>query len=414
MAEERRFFYGWVIVGCALTALLVTNGLTIGGLTVFDEALLKAFGWSRGSLKFRDLLQFGVAGLLAPLAGALADRFGVRSLMLFGAALMSGGFVLYSRIQSAGDMYGIHLLFAACLASCGLAINVLLVSRWFVARRGFAIGLTLVGTSLGGILFPPLNTTLIAELGWRSAFLTVSVLPALLFFLILFLVRESPASMGEKALGAEPLGSPGGPAPALTGMDYGPALRTGAFWVIALSAMMTFYSILGVSAHLFLHLRGLGFDPPAAARGISTLFLMGLVGKFLFGWLGDVMDRKLVFVANLGVMFAGSLCLASMKPAAFWPFLVLFGVGWGGLYTMLQLLTVDCFGLKSAGKILGTIVTLDAIGGGLGPWVTGVLYDRTGSYALPFAVVCGLIFLALLAGATLRVPRPGPPNRPDL
>ncbi len=407
MAEPRRFFYGWVIVGLALTALLVTNGLTIGGITVFDEVLLKEFGWSRGSLKFRDLLQFAVAGLLGPLAGALADRFGVRPLMLFGAALMAFGFVLYSRIQSAGDMYGIHLVFAVCLASCGLAINVLLVSRWFVARRGTAIGLTLIGTSLGGILLPPVNTALIAGLGWRSAFLTVSVLPALLLLLILALVHESPVSIGERPLGATGPPAPGA-ASVIAGMDYGAALRTPAFWVIALAAMMTFYCILGVSAHLFLHLRSLGFAPAAAARGISTLFLMGLVGKFLFGWLGDTMDRKLVFVVNLGVMFAGSLCLASMKPAAFWPFLILFGVGWGGLYTMLQLLTVDCFGLKSAGKILGTITTLDAIGGGLGPWVTGVLYDRTGSYALPFAVVCGLIFLALLAGATLRVPRAEP------
>lgn len=146
------------MVGLALTALLVTNGLTIGGLTVFDEVLLKEFGWSRGILKFRDLLMFGGAGLLGPLAGALADRFGVRPLMLFGSALMAGGFVLYSRIQSAAEMYGIHLIFAACLASCSLPINVLLVSRWFVAKRGTAIGLTLIGTSLSGILMPPLNT----------------------------------------------------------------------------------------------------------------------------------------------------------------------------------------------------------------------------------------------------------------
>jgi len=398
-----KFFYGWVIVGLALTALLVTNGLTIGGLSVFDEVLIKEFGWTRGSLKFRDLLLFAGAGLLGPLAGALADRFGVRPLMLFGSALMAGGFVLYSRIQSAADMYGIHLVFAACLASCGLAINVLLVSRWFVAKRGTAIGLTLIGTSLGGILMPPVNTALIARLGWRGAFLAVSVLPALLFVVVAALVRESPASIGQAPLGS---GAPGGgPASPPPGVDFRPALRTRSFWVLALSAMMTFYCILGVSAHLFLHLRGQGVAPLAASGGISALFLMGGAGKFLFGWLGDVMDRKRVFVMNLGVMFAGSLCLASMSKAAFWPFLVLFGVGWGGLYTMLQLLTVDCFGLKAAGKILGTITLLDAIGGGLGPWVTGVLYDRTGSYAVAFAAVSVLIFLALLAGATLEVPR---------
>lgn len=407
MAGEGRLFYGWVIVGLALLALLVTNGLTIGGLTVFDEVLLKEFGWSRGSLKFRDLLQFGVAGLLGPLAGALADRFGVRPLMLFGAALLGTAFALYARIGSLGAMYGIHLLFAVALATCGLAINVLLVSRWFVAKRGTAIGLTLVGTSLGGILLPPLNYALIQSLAWRNAFLAVAALPLALVALVFFLARESPAAMGLEPLGSATGGSSGSGV-AASGMDFVPALRTWSFWVLALSAMMTFYSILGVSAHLFLHLRALGFEPAAAARGIGALFAMGLLGKFVFGGLADILDRKLVFVLNLTVMLLGSLCLASLRPSLFWPFLVLFGFGWGGLYTMLQLLTVDCFGLKAAGKILGAITVLDALGGGLGPWVTGVLYDRTGSYQLSFTVVSGLILLALATGATLRVPRGAP------
>jgi sugar phosphate permease len=411
MPDKGGLFYGWTIVGCALLALLVTNGLTIGGLTVFDEVLIKEFGWSRGRLKFRDLLQFGVAGLLSPLAGGLADRFGVRPLMFFGSLLMSAGFALYSRIDSLAGMYGIHLLFAVCLASCGLAINVLVVSRWFVHRRGTAIGLTLVGTSLGGILMPPLNTWLVSSLGWRNAFLVLAGLPVLLFLVLLALVKESPADLGVPPLGAAPVSA--GQAYAPEGMEFKDALKTWSFWVLAVSAMMTFYCILGVAAHLFLHLRGQGLEPAAAARGISLLFGMGLLGKFSFGWLGDVMDRKTVFILNLGVMLVGSLCLASMRASLFWPFLFFFGFGWGGLYTMLQLLTVDCFGLKAAGKILGMITVLDAIGGGLGPWITGVLFDRTRSYALPFAVVAGLVFLALLAGLTLRVPQSQPAAAPS-
>ena len=82
--------------------------------------------------------------------------------------------------------------------------------------------------------------------------------------------------------------------------------------------------------------------------------------------------------------------------------MVLFGLGWGGLYTMLQLLTIENLGLRAAGKILGTITVLDAIGGGLGIWLTGLLYDRTGSYQLPFAVLVVLITLAMFAATQVR------------
>ncbi len=210
-------------------------------------------------------------------------------------------------------------------------------------------------------------------------------------------------------MGLDPLGSFAGtssPSAALSGMSYGGALRTWTFWAISLCAMTTFYSILGVQSHLVLHLRGLGFAPAAAAGGLSLMYVAGLVGKFLFGYLADILDRKMVFVGNVAVMLLGSLCLSSMNPALFWPFVILFGFGWGGLYTLLQLLTMDSFGLKAGGKILGTITVLDAFGGGLGPWVSGVLFDKTGNYQASFLVVSGLIAVALLIALTLRIPAP--------
>jgi MFS family permease len=392
----------WTIALSALVILLVTNGLTISGITVFDESLLTTFGWDRGALKFRDLLQFALAGAVAPLSGALADRFGMRRLMLFGAVLLSVCFVLYSRVGSLGEIYAIHLLFGLVLACCGLIVVIMLVSRWFVARRGTAIGIALVGTSLGGVILPQVGARLIVALGWRSALLSLALLPLALVVLILLVVRDSPEKVGLRALGAEEIAK-GQPAPPLTGMDYGAALRTGKFWILGLCAMLTFYCILGAQAHLVLHLRGLGFEPLAAARGLGYLFFMGLIGKFLFGTLADILHRKAVFLGNLAVMFVGSLCLASMSPGLLWPFFVLFGVGWGGIYTLLQLMTVEIFGLKATGKILGTITVLEALGGGLGPWITGVLYHETGSYRSAFGLISGLVLLALIAASLIRI-----------
>ena len=107
-----RVFYGWIIAAMAMLALMVSNGIVIPGITVFDGALLEEFEWSRGTLKFRDLLTFAGAGLLAPLAGALADRWGTRRLMLFGFLLLTGCLFGYGRIASASQMYAIHTLYA--------------------------------------------------------------------------------------------------------------------------------------------------------------------------------------------------------------------------------------------------------------------------------------------------------------
>lgn len=401
--------YPWIIPFTTMFTLFVTNGIPIGGLSVFDEPLLNEFGWSRSALKFRDLLTFGTAGLLGPLAGALADKLGVRRLMLFGSVLLAISLFFYAHIQSAMQMYLIHLGFALTVVFAGLIVNVMLVSRWFEYKRGTAVGLTLIGTSLGGIVLAPFGNFLIQNFGWRRAFQIEIALPILLILVILFVMRDAPEQMGlapyrkpepeARSVGAQAAGAAPGELP---GLSYAAAMRTGTFWALAAVAMTTFFSILGVSAHLFLHLRDLGITPEKAAMGISLLFTFGLAGKFIIGLMADMMDHKWLFLVNLTVMFVGSLCLASMSVVLFWPFLILFGLGWGGLYTLLQVLIVDTFGLKASGKILGTITVLDAIGGGLGPFVIGYLFDTTGNYFIPFTVVACLIFVAMICATMVR------------
>jgi MFS family permease len=395
-----KVFYGWVVTGCAFFALAVTNGLTFSGITVFDESMLREFGWTRGTLKFRDLLTMALAGVLSPLAGALADKYGVKWLMVGGATLLTVALVLYGFIGTAAHMYAIHTLFAVVLATCGIVMAVILVSRWFVKNRGTATGLAMVGTSLGGAVFPAVGASLVGIYGWRTSLMLFAVAPALLLVVLLTLLRERPSDMGLAPLGA---GTPSQAAVAAGGMEYRDALRTPVFWMIAAAGMMTFYCILGTSAHVFLYLRGLGVPVAEAARGLSWLFVMGLIGKFVFGYVADRLPHKTVLVINVGIMLAGSLALASMRPGGFWPFVVLFGLGWGGIYTMLQLLTIDAFGLKAAGKVLGTRTVVDALGGGLGPWLTGILFDRTGSYQVPFMVISGLVALTFVTAALLRV-----------
>jgi MFS family permease len=397
-------FYGWWgIVLPAFLIIWVTNALTLAGMNVFDGKLLAELGVERGPLKFGDTIQLLVSGALAPVGGWLADRYGVRPVMTGGVLLLAGALYGLSIVDSLAGVYAMRALMGGALAGAGLVICVTIVSRWFVARRGLALGLMLSGTSLGNAVIPQLNAALIAEHGWRGAFAIVCIIPLLLLPIILFVIKEWPDRIGLKALGAE-AASAGVDPRLLGGYEFGAAIRSRNFWLIGIAAFCTFYSILGLSNNLYLHMSDLGFAPAEAARAYFPLFVMGLVGKISAGALADLLPRKAVFAGCLALMFSGALLLATLDPALVTPSLYLFGLGWGGNYTMLQGLVADVFGARSLGRILGGITVLDATGGALGPWITGALFDVTHSYRIGFSVIVVLIAVSLAAILCVRLP----------
>ncbi len=479
-----RFYYGWVIAFTAFMILTVSNGMTLTGPTVFDELIideLSAIGIVNelneahgievdpqalralaedgriragvpalrellaaegvvleeaelralidrgvvtvGALKLRDLITLFSAGLLGFFAGALADRVGVKPLMVAGMLLLTVAYWYYGQVQSLRDVYIVHFLFGVLLTLAGLIVNVILVSRWFVRKRGLAIGIALAGTSIGNAVLPPLNAWLLNFGDWREVFTWVAVLPLVMIPLIILLVRNQPPanSTGAAAKAAA--------AATQYGMTLGEALRSRNFWMLAGLAMCTFYSILAMGTHTFLFMREEGYSVMVASSGSSILFVGGLVGKLISGHLAETLGRQRVLLVGLGLMFSGVLCIvltsAVHSPQLLWIGLGLFGFGWGGIYTLIQLLCADLFGLKSLGKIVGAITVLDTFGGGLGPFVTGLLYDSSGSYFLPFVVITILLAVAILCGVLLRTdvvdkmrppgerePAPGPPAGP--
>ena len=401
MTNQVKHYFPWVIAILASLALMTSNGMSISGLSVFDESLLNEFGWNRGELKFRDMVTLGVTGIAAPFLGVLLDRYGVRACMIVGWILLGGAYYLYSQISNLSDLYFVHVILGVVLILCGLNAGVILVSNWFVEKRGTAIGIALVGTSLGGAIFPQYGTAMIKAFGWSQAYLSEMVFPVILLLLTIFMIRSKPADKGMLPYGGT---VEAGTSHTDEGMEYGAALKTVSFWALATIASATFYSVLGVQAHIFLHMRDMEFSVQTATNAISLFFLCALVGKFVFGLIADMIGPKRVFYLNITVMFAGAVALATMKPALLWGSVVAFGLGWGGVYTVLQLSAINCFGLKAAGKILGTITVMDAIGGGLGIWLTGVMYTNNQSYQLPFMIFCGLILVALVAITQVRYP----------
>jgi MFS family permease len=389
----------WLIAFIGLFILMITNGLTATAISVFDESLINEFGWSRGELKFRDFLNFAVVALFAPLGGLMLDRFGARRLLMLGCVVLASAYFAYSRLEGLMQMYAIHVAFALTLLTAGTMVVIVLVSSWFVEKRGLAIGIALLGTSAGSFILPPLNAELIARLGWRQTFAVEALFPLVVLVVVALFVRNSPADYGRKAFGVQD----GAADPRTVGLDFGQAIRTRSFWAIGISGFLIYYSILALFSHMFLHMRDLGYEPRVAASALSLLSVVAMVSKLGSGWLADRIDRHKVFMGCLFIMLAGVACLATLKAGAWvWTAVVLIAAGWGGLFTLYNMLTVNNFGLKAIGKINGSVSSMESFGGGLGIWLTGKLFDDFGSYQVPFLVLLGCVALGLLIGTQIR------------
>jgi MFS family permease len=400
-----RFYGWWGIVFATFLIIWITNGLTVGAITAFDKSLLELLGVSQGQLKFGDTIMLLTTALITPLSGWVADRFGVRPVMAFGVVALAAAFYGIGQVETLTGMYWLRFVMGIALSCAGLAICVVVVSRWFIGQRGLALGLMLAGTSLANAALPQLTTQLIAADGWRTAATWVGLAPMLLLPLIFFALKEWPST-----LGLQPYGSVAQRADkSLLGaeLSYADIIRRKEFWLIGLAAFATFYCILGVSYNLFRHAGLLGIAPQQASLYFFPLFLGGLLGKFASGLLSDHFGRKPTWIINLMLMMAGAGVLCLNDAGSLLIATSLFGLGWGGNYTLLQAVAADAFGARSLGRVMGAITVLDAGGGAIGPWITGLLFDRYGNFVAAFGVMVALIGFAIAMALLLRsAPRP--------
>jgi MFS family permease len=400
-------FYGWwAIVPAVFVILLVSNGLTVGGIAAFDPTLIRELGVSRAEVKLGDGIQLGVTAILTVLTGWLADRYGVRVVMVFGCVALAWGFFSLGDVRSLADLYWSRFWMGLGLSGAGLAICMVAVSRWFALRRGLALGVVLAGTSLGNALFPWIFTRLIAAEGWREASAWAGWMLLGTVAVVLLVVREWPDRMGLKPYGADALAAAGAADVSGPELSYRQILARREFWLMSVAAFATFYSILGVNNNMILHMQALGVRPELGALIALPLFLAGLIGKLASGWLTDLYGRKPVWIASLTLMLAAALMLSTMMAVLVPVAAVVLGLGWGANYTLLQAVAGDVFGTRSLGRVMGAVTVLDAGGGALGPWITASIADATGDYQAAFGVVAALVALAWLCARALDVPTP--------
>jgi len=401
LANRLPFFYGWSILFAAGSSMVVRNAAASLTLAVFIFPMSEDLGWSRSLIAGAASFGALVAMVVSPITGWAMDRYGARviltvSIIALGISTMSLAWVTAPIAFYLAYGTG-RVLFASPL-NIGCSV---VVSRWFVKKRGKATGMLFMSHSLGMITFPLLAGLVIKYRGWEDAWL---MLGALVFVLALgpvsMLVRQDPESMGllpdGDLIDQSNESQDETPAAEEASWTLREAMHTPTLWLLAVSTGALYLLQSGTNIHqaAFFLDQGLGVGVSAASISMNAVFT-GL-GSLFWGWVVDRVPVRYTY-AGVALMMAAALVLFTMADTVIEALIVasIFGTAVGGILVVPVVAYANYFGRGSLSTIRGVTEPFVSLGQAIGGLFSGVIFDVTGSYKLAFVV------LAIVGFATI-------------
>jgi sugar phosphate permease len=399
------FFYGWVVLGCICLAGFARQGPAVAVLSVFVVPMTDAFGWSRTEMSGAVSLGGVLAAFISPLLGPVLDRRGARLILCL--AVLGTGFATMA-LSLTQSLLAFYLLF--CFArmvwagpfDLGLygALN-----NWFVARRALATSIATLAQISGLVALPIIAQLAMRGGDWRQGWLAIGATVLIVGFVpVWLLLVRRPEDVGlvpdRIVVGASP-------AALEPRFSRAQAIRTRAFWLLSLYTVLVYPVQAGVSLHQAPHLIERGLSPIVAATVISFFSAMSAVASFGVGFLPRRWPVRYPMLLSAALLSAGSFGLIGVGSARD-AYLAagLFGLGIGGILTLLPMAWADYFGRQSYGAIRGVALSLQVLAQAVGPLLSGALRDWTGNYVDSLMVFA--ILAALAAAAALAARRPVP------
>jgi sugar phosphate permease len=360
--------------------------MALWGLPFYYDFMVQQFGWTRAQVTSGNALSKLVVGpIFGFIAGWMVDRFGPRRLMMAGILMAAVALVGLGSISTIGMFYFFYILNALGYVCGGPLPNQVLLSRRFQKSRGKAMGFAYLGIGLGGAMVPWISHTLVEHFGWQAALRGLGLLVLLIAFPAAYLIKDAPQQVNKQAHAklAESRG----------------AFSTLPFFLLAIGSMLSIAAVSGTQQNLKLFLSlDLHFSQTQATRILSLVLGFSIVGRLLMGWLADRFPKKYVMLLiYLLIAAAIPLLLAAKSQIVMYVFAAIFGIGLGGDYMIVPLMTAEIFGVQVLGRLLGVILTAGSVAEAVAPWIVGRLRDTAGSYTTGFLALTGVALL----GATV-------------
>ncbi|MEM9531353.1 MAG: MFS transporter [Pseudomonadota bacterium] len=409
-----RINYAWVVLAGLFLLYMATNGIMLNTLPLMYPELTKEFGWNEAEVTRPAALFLLLTAILTPFMGALCDKFSPRLIILLGVVLIVGPLAFYPQISSLGQMTTIYLICAVGLACCGLVANMLVLSRWFTQRRGLAIGIFLMASSLGGAVFPLLARETLSTQGWQQAIMLITAIGAGMMALGLLLIRDRPPAPKTVAEGD---GSDAPALPATTGVaTLRAAVKMPAFYLLMVATGAVWFAIVAILQHQSIYLgQDLGVSTEQLPLIFSVFFWCAIIGKVLFGYLGDRFNKVWILVLSIANLIAGLVVLRLADPnqmITLYGYAVVYGVGFAGAFSAIQLVLAEFFAGPSYGRILGVFTMVDSLAGAVGIQFLGARRVADESYVPGLELMIGLLVAVMLMTIVLRRYQPEPQPMP--
>ena len=411
--KGKEIFYGWWIVLISSLLSIYGAGVFYYGFSTFVKPVVEELAWSMAVVSGAFSIYRLEAGIAAPVVGYLLDRMGPQKLVFAGGLITGAGFMFLSRVHTVLPFYAavISISFGWSGFS-GTAFSSPMVDKWFVRKRGKAIGIHAAACGLAGLIVPVV-AYLIAHCGWRSTLMILGFLTWLIVLPLSFFLKHSPEEYGLLPDG-ETSGrdfhhtrQASGAAQAFEEINFSlqEALKTPALWILTVCLFAHQITQAAVFVHLIPYLIDMGIGSTSASSVVTFMVLTSIVGRYGLGWLSDRFDTKwlltLIFVMQPVALF---FLIRMNHYVDIIPFVLLYSTAYGGSISVKAIITGNYYGRQNYGTIFGIIQGVSTFGSIAGPLIAGIVYDIKGSYHLAFTFFAIMMFLTGILAAFLKRP----------
>lgn len=393
----------WIVLAAAFTMQMAFAGghFTFG---VFLKPMAEQMHWSRGATAFAYTLLWWASAPATVLLGWISDRIGARKVLVFGSIIFGLGIFLSSRVENLWEFY----LYFGVLGGIGRAAAraplLSAIFQYFTRRKGLAVGLTLSGTGIGTLIFPPLMRYTMSAADWRVAFIVLGLLSWLILLPSALIIRKPRA--GE----AEP-GKPGGEDKSegfgLLGTadeewTVGRVLKNRTFWTLVATGFACCVSHSFPLAHIVAYASDRGISELTAATVLGTVGVSAAAGRLIWGATSDRIGGRKTVLCCITLQTLMMFLVAFAKDLwAFYLFAVAFGLAYGGVLPLYAVVSRELFGMRRFGTVYGMHSLVTSMGMGSGAIVGGYIFDLSGDYFFAFMTSTALGLIAIGFAAQL-------------
>ena len=406
MAEQKKF-YGWYVVFINMLVLAFGTGLVNNSSGQFLKPLTAALDITRSEANLYSSCMTIAMIFVIPQVTKLFKVVKPRVISTIGVFCVAGGWFSLSFAQSKWHIYICAIIIGIGLSFTATSMVTMIICNWFVKNKGKALGIALLGSGIGAFVYNPACAALIQHFGFRTAYqitagiLFVGMIPYLLGYAF------KPEDKGQVALGLEDnaasAGGPAAPRKEMTGLTYAEARKTPAFWAVCFIAIALNACTIGIYTQVQAYLTDVGYAAVLAATVVSIISLCNAFAKMFFGWLDDKIGTRGNYMVAMAVFLCGLTAMLFVQQgiAVCYVAAVLFGFGLACPSIITPMVTMAALGQKDFATMYSRVASFFFLGSTIGPIISGVVFDYTGSYRSAILFYIALLVISIVIGTNL-------------